>query len=113
MHSFPLCGHKDDLQNPVSNEGDGEGSVVTDCLAARLVRVANKLGLLIIPHILGGCSQDQHAENEEDGEPDLSHNGGMNVPVPHGQLPTISVPHAKTEDTQMHIIRLAGGEKNT
>uniref|UniRef100_A0A3B3CFU0 Uncharacterized protein n=1 Tax=Oryzias melastigma TaxID=30732 RepID=A0A3B3CFU0_ORYME len=88
------CGHKDDLQHPVSNEGDGEGSVVTDSLAAWLVRVANKLRLLVIPHVLGGSSQDQHAENEEDGEPDLSYDGGMNVPVTHGQLPTMSVPHA-------------------
>uniref|UniRef100_A0A3P8SLE5 Uncharacterized protein n=1 Tax=Amphiprion percula TaxID=161767 RepID=A0A3P8SLE5_AMPPE len=85
------CRHKDDLQDPEANEGDRECTIIADCLAAWLVSVADKLGLLIIPYILSSRSQNQHTEDEEYGKPDLAHNGGVNVPVTHSQLLTTSI----------------------
>uniref|UniRef100_A0A3Q3JE15 Uncharacterized protein n=1 Tax=Monopterus albus TaxID=43700 RepID=A0A3Q3JE15_MONAL len=73
--------HKNDLQDPEANEGDGEDTVIADCLATWLVSIADKFGLLIIPYIL----------NEEYGEPDLD--AAQQVPVTHGQLLTTSLPH--------------------
>jgi len=42
-----------------------EGTIVADRLAAWMVSVADKLGLLVIPYVLSGRPQDQHAEDEE------------------------------------------------
>uniref|UniRef100_A0A667XP14 Uncharacterized protein n=1 Tax=Myripristis murdjan TaxID=586833 RepID=A0A667XP14_9TELE len=80
-HNEPGCRYKDDLQDPEANKGDREGTVIADCLAARLVSVADELCLLVLPYILGSRSQDQHAEDEEYGKPDFAHNGGMNSPM--------------------------------
>ncbi|KAJ0062324.1 hypothetical protein NL108_007539, partial [Boleophthalmus pectinirostris] len=65
-------GHKDDLQHPEADVGDGEGLVITDVLTARLLRVTGKVRLLIAPHLLCCCPQHQDAEDEEDCQPNLS-----------------------------------------
>ncbi|KAJ0026728.1 hypothetical protein NQD34_017728, partial [Periophthalmus magnuspinnatus] len=44
--------HKDDLQDPVADERDGESLIVAHILTARLFSVTYKLTLLIVPHIL-------------------------------------------------------------
>ena len=59
--------------------GDGEEVVVTDAVAAGLLRVAGEAGLLVSPHALGCNHQDQDAENEQDREPDATDTSGVSV----------------------------------
>uniref|UniRef100_A0A8D3B2W7 Small integral membrane protein 12 n=1 Tax=Scophthalmus maximus TaxID=52904 RepID=A0A8D3B2W7_SCOMX len=65
-------GHEDDLEDKVAKVGNGEGSVVADGSAARLTRVADEVGLLVVPGGFCGSCQYQHAKQEEYGEPDTA-----------------------------------------
>uniref|UniRef100_A0A8B9PPP0 Uncharacterized protein n=1 Tax=Apteryx owenii TaxID=8824 RepID=A0A8B9PPP0_APTOW len=66
---------KEELEHPVADVGDGEGFVIADIGAARLLGVAHKIRLLVPPHGLPGQAQDEDAEDEEHGQPDLPDHG--------------------------------------
>lgn len=51
--------------------GDGECLVITDVLATRLFSVTVEIFLFVPPRRLGGRSEDQDAENKQDGQPHL------------------------------------------
>uniref|UniRef100_A0A8C3KD31 Uncharacterized protein n=1 Tax=Calidris pygmaea TaxID=425635 RepID=A0A8C3KD31_9CHAR len=70
---------KDELQGPEADVGDGEEMVIADVGAAWLPRVAVKVLLLVSPHALGRHHVDQHAEDEDHGEPDAAEGCGVLV----------------------------------
>lgn len=99
--------HKYHLQNPVSNEGDRKGLIKAYISASRLFCITDESGLLTIPDIFSCYTQNKHLKYEQDGEPDLSSHGGVDVnffqnaskeiPVPHVYL----VAHLRSEPHQL------------
>ena len=57
--------------------GDGEGLIVADVLAARLLGVAHKVGLLIPPYKLSGCAKNKDPEDKKHSEPDSANDSGV------------------------------------
>uniref|UniRef100_A0A3B3VYP0 Uncharacterized protein n=2 Tax=Poecilia TaxID=8080 RepID=A0A3B3VYP0_9TELE len=70
-------GHKDDLEHPQADVGDGEGLVIAHVLASRLLRVANIVGLLVAPHELCRRAQYEDAEDEQHCEPHPADHRGV------------------------------------
>lgn len=70
-------GDKHDLQHPVADVGNREGAVVADVGATGLLGVAHEVALLVAPGRLCRRAQDQDAENEQDGEPNLPDRSGV------------------------------------
>ena len=75
---------QDKLQGPEAHVGHGEELVIADIGAARLLGVADEVLLLVIPHLLGCHHVDQHAEDEDHGQPDAAQHRGVLVdPAQH------------------------------
>uniref|UniRef100_A0A8B9FAD7 Uncharacterized protein n=1 Tax=Amazona collaria TaxID=241587 RepID=A0A8B9FAD7_9PSIT len=72
-------GHHDDLEDPEADVGERGEGVVADVLAARLLRVADELALFIIVDGLAPHGRQHNAEDDEDGQPDLAHEGRVVV----------------------------------
>lgn len=72
-------GDKDDLEDPEANVRDGEGPVVADVLATRLLCVTDETPLLVAPDALSSCTQNHDPEEEEDAHPDLPNDCGVGL----------------------------------
>uniref|UniRef100_A0A3B4TWB4 Uncharacterized protein n=1 Tax=Seriola dumerili TaxID=41447 RepID=A0A3B4TWB4_SERDU len=74
-------GHKDDLQHPKADVGDGESDVIADILATGLLGVTGEARLLVAPHLLCRSTQDQDAEDEQDDDREPDASDASRVPV--------------------------------
>uniref|UniRef100_A0A4W3JFC4 Uncharacterized protein n=1 Tax=Callorhinchus milii TaxID=7868 RepID=A0A4W3JFC4_CALMI len=61
--------HGQELEDPQPDLGDGEEAVIAHVPATGLLRVANKVTLLVSPHALGRHYQDQETEEKDDRKP--------------------------------------------
>ena len=78
-HQQSRRGHEDQLQAPQADVWHGKEVVVADVFAARLLRVAREVRLLVPPDALSSQDQNSYAEDEEDRKPNLSKTGGVFV----------------------------------
>lgn len=69
--------HQDNLEDPVSDVGDGEGFVVAGLVTAGLEGVADKHGLLVFINGLSNNGHDQDAENHHHSQQDPSDHSGV------------------------------------
>jgi len=113
-------GHQDQLQGPEADVGDGEEVVEADVAAARLLRVAVKVLVVIAPDPLGRHHVDQQAEDEDEGEPDAAEGRGVLVdpteePFEHPPVHGAPIPLASLggERQYSHIEQAARGPRRS
>ena len=78
-HQQGWSGHHDELEGPQADLGDGEEMVEAHVLTARLLGVADKVIVLVLPDLLSSRHVHQDAEDEDDGEPDAADDCGVLV----------------------------------
>uniref|UniRef100_A0A3P8RL36 Uncharacterized protein n=1 Tax=Amphiprion percula TaxID=161767 RepID=A0A3P8RL36_AMPPE len=78
-HQQGRGGHHDELQSPETHLGDGEEVVEAGVLTARLLRVAHKVLLFVLPHLLGRRHVHQDPEKKDHREPDAANHSGVLV----------------------------------
>uniref|UniRef100_A0A8C7CHS3 Uncharacterized protein n=1 Tax=Oncorhynchus kisutch TaxID=8019 RepID=A0A8C7CHS3_ONCKI len=78
-HQQGWSGHHDELEGPQADLGDGEEVVEAHVLTARLLGVADKVIVLVLPDLLSSRHVHQDAEDEDDGEPDAADDCGVLV----------------------------------
>ncbi len=76
-HHKRWTGDEDELQGPQSDVGNGEEVVIADVCAARLLGVAVKVFLLIVPNSLSRYNVNHHPEHKNDWEPDPTKCSGV------------------------------------
>ena len=83
ISSAPPPGLRDDptneahLKDPEANVRERREGVVADVLTSGLLRVADKFTLLIVVDGLAADGRQHDPEDDEDGQPDLPHKGGV------------------------------------
>ena len=70
---------QDELQGPEAHVGHGEELVEAHVGAARLASVAVEVLVVVAPHSLGRHQVHQHAEDEDQGQPDAPEGCGVLV----------------------------------
>lgn len=70
-------GHKDDLQGPEADVGNGERLIIAHIGTSRLFGIAHHFTLLVPPHFLRPSSDDHDPEDEEHGHPYLPDDSGV------------------------------------
>uniref|UniRef100_A0A3Q1II87 Uncharacterized protein n=1 Tax=Anabas testudineus TaxID=64144 RepID=A0A3Q1II87_ANATE len=81
--------------HPEADMGDGEGLVVADVLATRLLGVAFEGGLLISPGRFHRSTQHQDSEDEEDRQPDLSPSSRVGLDLVQQTTQSTPVTHSQ------------------
>ena len=98
MHRVPDVhqrrrGDEDDLQDPETDVGDGEGLVVADVLATWLLGVAHEVRLLIPPHELCCSAEDEDPKDEKHREPNAADDRGVLIDLLQDVPQETPVPH--------------------